>query len=130
MLDDKKTQIKESARQLREGVPPDEGEDRFPSVFEGTDALEIANIEEELYKGGIMLEDMPRQCDPHTPIFRVQIEKQNLNLRPSQPMSFLMDKRKIMARMTKDLAMGDFQDSEKHLLSEENVLFPMLDWQL
>jgi PAS domain S-box-containing protein len=85
-------------------------------------------------------------------IFKEQIEKQNPNLKPSQPISILMEEHKIMTKMAEDLLsyankilkvtdvrfveedihqvehlVGDFTDSEKHYLREENVLFPMLE---
>jgi DUF438 domain-containing protein len=45
---DKKSQIKEAIRQLHAGVSPEEVKEKFRAVFEGTDSLEIAKIEEEL----------------------------------------------------------------------------------
>ncbi|MGA2681235.1 MAG: DUF438 domain-containing protein [Candidatus Bathyarchaeia archaeon] len=152
MSEDKKTQIKEAIRQLHAGVPPEQVKEKFRTVFEGTDSLEIAKIEEELVKEGLKREDMRKLCDVHMAIFREQIEKQNLNLKPSQPISILMEEHKIMTKMAEDLVVlankilkvndvryvsedihqvehlaSDFADSEKHYLREENVLFPMLE---
>jgi hypothetical protein len=152
LSEDKKTQIKEAIRQLHAGVPPEQVKEKFRTVFEGTDSLEIAKIEEELVKEGLKREDMRKLCDVHMAIFREQIEKQNLNLKPSQPISILMEEHKIMTKMAEDLVVlankilkvndvryvsedihqvehlaSDFADSEKHYLREENVLFPMLE---
>lgn len=152
MSDDKKAQIKEAIRQLHAGVPPEEVKERFRAVFEGTDSLEIAKIEEELVKEGVKRQDMRKLCDVHMAIFREQIEKQNLNLEPSQPIRILMEEHKFMTKMAEDLVVlankilklsdirqagedihelerlgVDFADSEKHYLREENVLFPMLE---
>jgi uncharacterized protein len=151
-LSDKKAQIKEAIRQLHAGVPPEEVKEKFRDVFEGTDSLEIAKIEEQLVDEGLKREDMRRLCDVHMSVFKEQIEKQNLNLKPSQPISILMEEHKIMTTMTEDLAVlankilkvsdmsyvqedihqvenlaGDLADSDKHYLREENVLFPMLE---
>ena len=49
---DRKEQIKEAIRQLHDGVPPEQVKEKFRAVFEGTDSLEIAKIEEELAKEG------------------------------------------------------------------------------
>jgi hypothetical protein len=150
-LSDKKEQIKEAIRQLHDGVPPEQVKEKFRAVFEGTDSLEIAKIEEELAKEGLKREDMRKLCDVHMAIFKEQIEKQNLNLKPSQPVSILMEEHKIMIKMAEELVFlankilkvkdmryvdedihqvehlaGDFADSEKHYLREENVLFPSL----
>ncbi len=152
MSEDKKAQIKEAIRQLHDGVPPEQVKEKFRAVFEGTDSLEIAKIEEEISKEGVKREDMRRLCDVHMAIFREQIEKQNLDLKPSQPISILMEEHRIMTKMAEELVSlankilkvkdmryvdedihqvehlaSDFADSEKHYLREENVLFPMLE---
>jgi DUF438 domain-containing protein len=149
---DKKAQIKEAIRQLHAGVPPEEVKEKFRGVFEGTDSLEIAKIEEELAKEGMKREEMRKLCDVHLAIFREQIEKQHPDLEPSQPISILMEEHKIMTTMSEDLLkiankilrvndiryvkedihqvehlISDFNDAEKHYLREENVLFPALE---
>jgi DUF438 domain-containing protein len=94
-LSDKKAQIKEAIRQLHDGVPPEQVKEKIRAVFEGTDSLEIAKIEEELNKEGLKREDMRKFCDVHIAIFKEQIEKQNPNLKPIQPISILMEEHKI-----------------------------------
>lgn len=148
----KKAQIKEAIRQLQAGVPPEQVKEKFKGVFEGTDSLEIAKIEEELAKEGMKREEMQKLCDVHLEVFRDQIEKQNPNLKPSQPISILMEEHRIMTKMAEDLLSyankilkvtdekyieedihqvehltADFTGSEKHYAREENVLFPMLE---
>src|SRR4030043_1078833 len=85
-------------------------------------------------------------------IFREQLEKQMPNMKPSQPISILMEEHKIMVQMTEKLTLlsnkilrvsdmryvteeihqvehvaEDFTDAEKHYLREENVLFPIVE---
>ena len=152
MSKDKKAQIKEAIRQLHAGVPPDQVKERFRSVLEGTDSLEIAKIEEELAKEGMKKEEMRKLCDVHMAIFKEQLEKQMPNMKPSQPISILMEEHKIMLQMgekltalsnkilrvndmryvTKEIhevehVAEDFTDAEKHYLREENVLFPSVE---
>ncbi|MCW4046824.1 MAG: DUF438 domain-containing protein [Candidatus Bathyarchaeota archaeon] len=152
MTEDRKTQIKEAIRQLHAGVPPEQVKEKFRHVFEGTDSLEIAKIEEELAKEGVKREEMRRLCDVHMAIFKEQLEKQMPNLQPSQPISILMEEHKIMVKMAEQLVTlankvlkvidiryateeihqvehlaEDFTDSEKHYLREENVLFPIIE---
>lgn len=152
MSADQKAQIKEAIRQLHAGVPPEEVKEKFRDVLEGTDSLEIAKIEEELVKEGMKREEMRKLCDVHMAIFKDQIEKQNLNLKPSQPISILMEEHKIMIKMVEDLMsysskilkvsdtryvtedihevehlIDEMSDSDKHYLREENVLFPLLE---
>jgi len=149
---DKKAQIKEAIRQLHAGVPPDQVKERFRSVLEGTDSLEIAKIEEELAKEGMKKEEIRKLCDVHMAIVKEQLEKQMPNMKPSQPISILMEEHKIMLQMgekltalsnkilrvndmryvTKEIhevehVAEDFTDAEKHYLREENVLFPSVE---
>ncbi len=109
-------------------------------------------LRRSLSKEGVKRDDMRRLCDVHMAIFREQIENQNLNLKPSQPISILMEEHKIMTKWLKislslankilkvtdiryvsedihqvEHLASDFADSEKHYLREENVLFPMLE---
>jgi PAS domain S-box-containing protein len=152
LSEDKKAQIKEAIRQLHAGVPPEQVKEKFRAVFEGTDSLEIAKIEQELAKEGMKRDEMRKLCDVHMAIFKEQIEKQNPNLKPTQPISILMEEHKIMTKMTEELLslgnkilkvndmryiaedinqvehlINEFIDSEKHYQREENVLFPNLE---
>lgn len=152
MSEDKKAQIKEAIRQLHAGVPPEQVKEKYRQVFEGTDSLEIAKIEEELAREGMKRDEMRKLCDVHMAIFKEQIEKQHPDLKPSQPISILMEEHRIMTKMSEQLVslankilkandiryiaedihqvehlIGDFTDSEKHYLREENVLFPTLE---
>ena len=152
MSQDKKDQIKEAIRQLHAGVSPEQVKDKFKNVFEGTDSLEIAKIEEELIKEGMKREEIEKLCDVHLAVFKNEIEKEHPELKPSQPVSILMEEHRIMTKMAEDLIsyankilkvsdlryvkedihqvehlVSDFVDAEKHYLREENVLFPMLE---
>jgi len=85
-------------------------------------------------------------------IFKEQLEKQQPNLQPTQPISILMEEHKIMLKLADQLVTAankvlkvtdmryvtaeihevehlaeDFTDSEKHYLREENVLFPLIE---
>jgi uncharacterized protein len=85
-------------------------------------------------------------------IFKEQLEKQNPDMKPSQPISILMEEHKIMLQLAEKLisltnkilrvndlpyvaedihqiehVMEDFADSEKHYLREENVFFPIVE---
>ena len=152
MSEDKKAQIKEAIRQLHAGVPPDQVKEKFRSVLENMDSLEITKIEEELAKEGMKREEMRKLCDVHMAIFKEQLEKQMPHMKPSQPISILMEEHKIMLQMAEKLTAlsnkvlkvtdmhyvteeihqvehvaEDFTDSEKHYVREENVLFPIVE---
>ena len=152
MAEEKKALIKEAIRQLHAGVPAEQVKEEFRDVLEKVDSSEIAKIEEELIKEGVKREEMRKLCDVHMAIFREQLEKQQPNLEPSQPIRILMEEHKIMLKMTEQLIslankvskvndmryiseeihqvehlVEDFTDSEKHYLREENVLFPYIE---
>ncbi|MEM2108067.1 MAG: DUF438 domain-containing protein [Candidatus Bathyarchaeia archaeon] len=152
MIEDKKAKIKEALRQLHTGAPPEQVKERFKQVLESTSSVEIAKIEEELIKEGVKREDMRKLCDVHLAIFKEQIEKQKPDLAPTQPIRILMEEHRIMLQRAEHLlsiadkmlkvsdiryvADGihtvthiteDFDDSEKHYLREENVLFPVIE---
>jgi hypothetical protein len=149
---DKKAQIKEAIRQLHAGVPPEQVKEKFRNVLEGTDSLEIAKIEEELTKEGMKRDELRKLCDVHMAIFKEQLEKQMPNMKPSQPISILMEEHKIMLQMAEKLTAlsnkilkasdiryvaedihqvehlaEDFTDAEKHYVREENALFPIVE---
>ena len=151
-MEEKKAQIKEAIRQLHAGVPPEQVKEKFRQVLEGTDSLEIAKIEQELAKEGLKREEMRKLCDVHMAILKEQLEKQQPNLEPSQPISILTEEHKIMLKMAEELVVlankmlkvsdmryvtaeihdvehliEDFTSSEEHYLREENVLFPYLE---
>ena len=114
MSEDKKAQIKEAIRQLHDGVPPEQVKEKFRAVFEGTDSLEIARIEEELAKEGCETGGYAASYATFTWLFsREQIERQNLNLKPSQPIRILMEEHKIMTKMAEDLVSDGQQNSQE-----------------
>jgi DUF438 domain-containing protein len=152
LSEQKKAAIREAIRQLHAGVPPEQVKEKFREVFEGTDSLEIAKIEEELADEGIKREQMRKLCEVHMAIFKEQLEKQVPKMKPSQPISILMEEHKIMLQMADKLVYltnkilkvtemqyviedihqvehvaEDFTDAEKHYVREENVLFPMVE---
>jgi PAS domain S-box-containing protein len=152
LSEQKKAAIREAIRQLHAGVPPEQVKEKFREVFEGTDSLEIAKIEEELANEGIKREQMRKLCDVHMAIFKEQLEKQVPKMKPSQPIAILMEEHKIMLQMADKLVSltnkilkvtemqyviedihqvehvaEDFADAEKHYVREENVLFPMVE---
>ena len=152
MTKNKKEILKELIKQLHAGVSPEEVKERFKRALEGVSPLEISKIEQELVEEGMPKEEIQRLCDVHIAVFREQLEKQKLDIPVGHPISILMEEHKIMLQLTEKLETiankiqqgsdmsyvgneihqlehiaKDFQDSEKHYLREENVLFPILE---
>ncbi len=152
MTQDKKAQIKEAIKQLHEGASVEQVKEKYRSVLENADPLEIAKIEQELVEEGMKKEQIRKLCDVHMAIFKEQLEKQMPKMTPNQPISILMEEHKVMLKLAEDLnalsrkiqrvsdisyvteeihqvehIAEDFTDSEKHFLREENVLFPIME---
>jgi len=152
MTKNKKEMLKELIKQLHAGVSPEEVKERFKQALEGVSPLEISKIEQELVEEGMPKEEIQRLCDVHIAVFREQLEKQKLDIPVGHPISILMEEHKIMLQLAEKLETiankvqqgsdmnyvgdeihqlehiaKDFQDSEKHYLREENVLFPILE---
>lgn len=148
----RKKMLKEAIMQLHAGVSPKEVKERFRQAFEGVSPIEIAKIEQELVKEGMQREEIRKLCDIHMAVFKEQLEKQKLDVSSGHPISILIEEHKIMLQIAEKLNAGankiqqvsdtsyvseeihqiehiseDFQDSEKHYLREENVLFPNLE---
>ena len=152
MTGNKKKMLKELIKQLHVGVPSQEVKKRFKQVLEGVSALEISKIEQELVEEGMPREEIQRLCDIHLTVFGEQLEKQKVDVPRGHPISILMEEHKIMLQLAQELESisnkiqqatdtshvgdephklehiaEDLQDSEKHYLREENVLFPILE---
>lgn len=152
MNKNRKMMLKEMIKQLHEGVPPQTVKERFRQVLEGTSSLEISKIEQELIQEGMPREQIQKLCDVHMAVFREQLAKQKLDIPVEHPINILMEEHKIMLQVGEKLQAlankiqqvsdinyigselhqlehiaEDFQDSEKHYLREENVLFPSLE---
>ena len=152
MTEDRKSVLKEILRLLHAGAQPQDVKEKFKQFLQTISPLEISRIEQELMREGMSREEIQRLCDVHMAVFREQLEKQKLNIPPDHPLNILMEEHKIMLQLAGKLTATankiqqsgdascieeeahvlqhlatDFQDSEKHYLREENVLFPSLE---
>jgi hypothetical protein len=154
MNENKKRILREIIRQLHSGVPPSEVKEKFEQVLRGVTSSEIAEIEGELVKEGMLREELQRLCDVHLEVFREQLEKEKakIEIATENPINILMEEHRILLRfleemdaITKSVQQAkdakivnkvipqlrhiaeDFLDTEKHYLREENVLFPILE---
>jgi PAS domain S-box-containing protein len=152
ITEEKKKILKELIRQLHAGASSQEVKEKFRKVLAGVSSIEIAKIEQELTTEGMPREEIQRLCDVHLAVFREQLEKQKMNIPLGHPINILMEEHNIMLQLAEKLSTitnkiqktndksyadndvaqllhisSDFQDSEKHYLREENVLFPLLE---
>ena len=149
---DKKRVLKEVIKELHGGASPTAVKEKFKEVLKGTKPEDIAKIEQELVKEGMPREELQRLCDVHMAVFGEQVQYQELHIPAGHPISILIEEHRVMLEKAERLAtlvkmideacdsvyvgdaltelqslVKDFQDSEKHYLREENVLFPTLE---
>ena len=148
----KKRMLKEVIKELHGGASPTEVKKKFKEVLKDTKPEDIAKIEQELVKEGMPREELQRLCDVHLAVFAEQVEDQELRIPPGHPISILIEEHKVLLEKAEKLKtivkmieescdsvyVGDaltelqsiekhFEDSERHYLREENVLFPTME---
>lgn len=150
--EDKKQMVKELIKKLHAGVKPDEVKKEFKDILKGIEPKDITEIEEELIKEGMPMEEIQRLCDVHLTVFKESLEKEKTLPPPGHPIHILMEEHKILLQFVNELRnitqkgkqvkdfesvgkemeqlshiVEHFKDSEKHYVREENVLFPYLE---
>lgn len=148
----KKKLLKEIIKQLPGGARPSEVKEKFREALKGVTSEDIIKVEQELVKEGMPREELQKLCDIHMAIFGEQLQEPELHIARGHPISILIEEHRIMLQRAERLEtflgmveeacdsvyVGDvltelqsiakeFQDSEKHYLREENVLFPMVE---
>jgi PAS domain S-box-containing protein len=148
----KKKMLKEVVKELHGGASPTEVKEKFKKVLKGTKPEDIAKIEQELVKEGMPREELQRLCDVHLAVFGEQVQDQELHIPAGHPISILIEEHRVMLEKAERLEtlvkmleeacdsvyvgdaltelqtlVKDFQDSEKHYLREENLLFPTME---
>ncbi len=150
--EDSKEAIKKLIRNLHEGADPEEAKRRFSEFIGTVTAIEIAEIEEELIKEGLPREEIHRLCDIHLAIFKESLEKEAVLAPRGHPIHILMEEHKMLLKISdelrsvvKDIVAAkhfesvsqqmkqlldkkhQLEESEKHYLREENILFPYIE---
>jgi PAS domain S-box-containing protein len=150
----RKTLLKKIIKQLHDGASVDEVKDKFREFFATCSPLEISQIEEELIKEGMPVEDIRELCDVHLAVFQEALESSSIEVDPGHPIHILLEEHKLLLGFAQNLhsiaksldqhtdynealtllneaqqIVTKIQDSENHYLREENVLFPYLEKQ-
>lgn len=138
----RKQALKGILRQLHAGESPEALREEFRRAVGDVTPMEIAQIEGELVQEGISPEEIRRLCDLHLALFRESLEREEPLAPPWHPIGILMAEHRELLRIAEELtrlAQGQgspeelahirehLEESERHYLREENVLFPMLE---
>ena len=150
--DDRKELLKTWIKQLHDGANPEEMKGEFVRTFPGVSSTEIAQVEEELIKEGMPVEEVHRLCGVHLAAFKDAVDKSTAIAPEDHPIHTLMEEHRLLLDFAGRLVQlaGKMKDdseprpdddklkemrhlithlkeSESHYLREENVLFPYLD---
>jgi len=149
-FNNKQDKLKEIIRQLHEGVPADELQNKFKEIIKDTSPEEIADMENSLIEEGFPLSEIQRLCDVHAKVFEESLSKvKNPAKIPGHPVyTFIQENKKAkillktLKNITKKLNKGksiekyrnkfnnklnSLKEINKHYLRKENQLFPLLE---
>lgn len=142
--------LKEVIKELHAGKTVDEVKAKFASVIDGVSPREIAEMEVQLVKDGLPIEEIQNLCDVHAEVFKGTLEEiHHPDQVPGHPIytmrmentaisEFIEDKIKVdmeqfkiedskdnVGNLIEDLNL--LFDIEKHYSRKENLLFPYLE---
>ncbi len=144
----RRERLKNLFRELHKGRDITELKEKFALLLPEVSAEDIARVEEELIKEGIPREKIQEVCSIHLALLKEKLAEKKEEVPVEHPIGTLLTEHKMMLEMAerlKGLVSGlekeeaekiweemshiahHFQDSEKHYLREENVLFPYLE---
>ena len=142
--------LKEVIRELHEGKTVDEVKEKFASVIDGVSPREIAEMEVQLVKEGLPIEEIQYLCDVHAEVFKGTLEEiHHPDQVPGHPIHTMRTENTAISefientiKINLDLFKADDSkenrgklienfnllfDIEKHYSRKENLLFPYLE---
>lgn len=142
--------LKEVIRELHEGKTVDEVKEKFASVIDGVSPREIAEMEVQLVKEGLPIEEIQYLCDVHAEVFKGTLEEiHHPDQVPGHPIHTMRAENTAISEFIEntiktnlDLFKADDSkenrgnlienfnllfDIEKHYSRKENLLFPYLE---
>ena len=142
--------LKEVIRELHEGKTVDEVKEKFASVIDGVSPREIAEMEVQLVKEGLPIEEIQYLCDVHAEVFKGTLEEiHHPDQVPGHPIHTMRTENTAISEFIEntiktnlDLFKADDSkenrgtlienfnllfDIEKHYSRKENLLFPYLE---
>lgn len=143
-------QLKEIIRELHEGKTVEEVKEKFAKVIEGVSPKEIGEMEVQLVKEGLPIEDIQYLCDVHAAVFKGSLEEiHHPDQMPGHPIytmkqeneaiTKLIDKtiRPNLEKFREDDSKDNIDklvdninllwDIDKHYSRKENLIFPYLE---
>lgn len=142
--------LKEVIKELHEGKTVEEVKEKFAQVIEGVSPKEISEMEVQLVKEGLPIEEIQNLCDVHAEVFKGTLEEiHHPEQVPGHPVyTFKKENEAIKKLIEESLRpnllkfkeddekenierlIGDFNllwDIDKHYSRKENLIFPFLE---
>ncbi|MEC9488622.1 MAG: DUF438 domain-containing protein [Halanaerobium sp.] len=148
----KKNFLKGLIKDLHRGRDFSAVKEEFDQFIRDVDAVEIADIEQQLIKEGMPPEEITKLCDVHAAIFKDALDNKQPELLPGHPLytikyenGELRNKMKLLDKLINDLTqvpsqenievIQDFQGRlndfyqllDQHYTKKENIIFPFLE---
>ncbi|MGD9841200.1 MAG: DUF438 domain-containing protein [Candidatus Bipolaricaulis sp.] len=138
----RKEALKEILHRLHAGESPQRLKAAFRDAVGNVSPQEIAQLEDELVREGLPREELLGLCDLHLSLFEEALANTEVPTPPWHPVGILMAEHRELLRIAeklKSLTQGQgspeelahirehLEESERHYLREENVLFPMVE---
>ncbi len=146
-----KGKIREIIKRLHGGENVDKVKAEFKEAIRNVSSMEIAQVEEEMIKEGVPVEEIHKLCDVHLAAFSESLKREKPLAPEGHPVRTLMEEHQAMLDLAAELKreagalkdfpsqeaaadklkkvevlIGHFRAAENHYLREENVLFPIL----
>ena len=142
--------LKEVIRELHAGKTVDEVKAKFASVIDGVSPREIGEMEVQLVKEGLPIEEIQYLCDVHAEVFKGTLEEiHHPDQVPGHPIHTMRMENEAISQLIEDGIKVDLEkfkiddskenvgklienfnllfDIEKHYSRKENLVFPYLE---
>ncbi len=148
--EERQEMLKEVIKELHAGKTVEEVKAKFASVIDGVSPREIAEMEVQLVKDGLPIEEIQNLCDVHAEVFKGTLEEiHHPDQVPGHPIYTLRNENDAISEFIEDRIKVDLKqfeiedlkdnvgqliedfnllfDIEKHYSRKENLLFPYLE---
>lgn len=145
----RKEQLKAALKRLHDGTPLDQVKAEFRDVLQNASAGEIAQIEQDLIREGLPVEEIQNLCDVHVALFREGLDQEpTADMQPGHPVYTFRAENELAGLVLNEVKglvvnfkvnpspevraslsekLRKLMEFEKHYARKENLLFPYLE---
>lgn len=148
----RRDELKEIIRKLHDGSNSEQVQAEFAAKFGSVSAAEISELEQDLIKEGMEVQEIQRLCDVHAAVFKGSIEEihapVDLSELPGHPVQVMKKENEMLDQLFSDMdtRLQDFSrqpdenmqsrlqkdldlalEIDRHYSRKENLIFPYLE---